>query len=75
MYRMHVVSQCIRTRNVQDVYDTCHFKDKRADRQNKSHRPDFCLPKTCACQTKLFADIPDKTLKNLEKLEKSSIIT
>lgn len=43
----------MRTRNVHDTYDACNSKDKWADRQNKSHRTDFCLPKTSACQIKL----------------------
>lgn len=53
---MHMVSQYMRARNVHHVYDACNSKDKWADRQNKSHRPDFCLPKTSPCQIKLFGN-------------------
>lgn len=68
-------AQCIRTRNIHDVYDDCNPKDKWADMQNKSHGPDFRLPKIPACQIKLFGDHPKTKLWDLKKLEKSSITT
>ena len=71
-----MVDQYMRTGSVHDVHDAFNSRGKWADRQNKSHRPDFCLPKTPACQNKLFGGwSKDKTLRDLEELEKSFVIT
>lgn len=53
--------------------DTFNSKDKWAHRQNKSHRSDFCLPKLLLVRLNYSGIIKEKTLRNLEKLEESSI--